>query len=299
LSLGPAASVNPPPHPLQRPDSPAAPKQKVYTYRAGGSLYRMTTTTKSGAGVSRYLRLYRVLSQALAEGQFRPGEPLPSEPRLMQVYGISRSTVRRALARLEAEGRIERKRGSGTFARQHKRQTETFRDFSRVLDGMTGRAAAATSRTIASRHLEAPAFLLDGQPGLGATVLLIRRIRYVGREPVALESAYLPEEIGGALTRRQLGADGGGILQVLAAHGHQSASMEREFAALEADPIAAKSLDLAIGEPVFNVRTLARDRRQHVLAYVDCLYRPDRYEAHAAIEIGDARRHRRGRMRQN
>ena len=50
------------------------------------------------------------------------------------------------------------------------------------------------------------------------------------------------------------------------------------------------ALDLAIGEPVFNVRTLARDRRHRILAYVDCLYRPDRYEAHAAIEIGDRRR---------
>jgi GntR family transcriptional regulator len=259
----------------------------------------MTTTTKSGAGVSRYLRLYRVLSQALADGQFGPGEPLPSEPRIMQVYGISRSTVRRALAQLEAEGRIERKRGSGTFARQQRHQAAASKDFSPVLDGMTARPAAATSRTIASRHLPPPAFLLDEQPGLGETVLLIRRIRYIGREPVVLESAYLPEEIGGGLTRRRLGTDGGGILTVLAAHGHPSASVEREFAALEADPLAADSLDLAIGEAVFNVRTLARDQRNNILAYVDCLYRPDRYEAHAAIDIGDVQRRRRRRERQN
>jgi len=259
----------------------------------------MTTTTKSGAGVSRYLRLYRVLSQALADGQFGPTEALPSEPRLMRVYGISRSTVRRALAQLEAEDRIERKRGSGTFARGQSRQAAAFRDFSPILDGGASRPAAATSRTIASRHLPAPVLLLHEQPGLGETVLLIRRIRYVGREPIVLESAYLPEEIGGGLTRRRLGADGGGILTLLAAHGHPSASVEREFAALEADPLAADSLGLTIGEPVFNVRTLARDRRHRILAYVDCLYRPDRYEAHAAIEIGDARQRRRRREGQN
>jgi len=298
--LAPAGSVNPPTPVSALPDSPAAPKQKVYIYRAGGSLYRMTTTTKSGAGVSRYLRLYRVLSQALADGRYLPEEPLPSEPQLMRVYGISRSTVRRALAQLEAEGRIERKRGSGTFARQQKQQAATPRDFSQVLDDTAAaRSAVATSRTIASRRLAAPAFLLDQQPGLGETVLLIRRIRYIGREPIVLESAYLPEEIGDRLTPRRLGTNGGGILKVLAAHGHQSASVEREFAALEADPLAAESLDLAIGEPVFNVRTLARDRRQHILAYVDSLYRPDRYEAHAAIEIGNARRRRGRRERQN
>jgi GntR family transcriptional regulator len=259
----------------------------------------MTITTKSGAGVSRYLRLYRVLSQALADGQFRSEEPLPSEPTLMKVYGISRSTVRRALAQLEAEGRIERRRGSGTFARQPKLQATAFKDFSAVLDGTAGRAAAATSRTIASRHLPAPPFLLDAQPGLGETVVLIRRIRYVGREPIVLESAYLREEIGSGLTRRRLSADGAGILTMLAAQGHPSAGLEREFAAVEADPLVAANLGLTIGEPVFNVRTLARDRRHRVLAYVDCLYRPDRYEAHAAVEIGHPGRRRRPRERRN
>ena len=92
--------------PILPPESPAQLKQKLYTIHPPG-LSRMTTITKSGAGISRYLRLYRVLSEALAEGRIGAGVPLPSEPRLMRDYGVSRSTVRRALARLEAEGRIE------------------------------------------------------------------------------------------------------------------------------------------------------------------------------------------------
>ena len=276
------------------PDTPVALKQKVYTLQAGA---RMTTTPKSGAGVSRYLRLYIVLSQALAEGRFRAPEPLPSEPRLMREYGISRSTVRRALARLEAEGRIERKRGSGTFAREQRREAAAPRDFSPVLDATARPSAAASSRTIAFEHIATPAFLLGEQPGFGATALLIRQIRYVEREPVVFETAYLPEAIGSGLTRRRLDADRGAILKVLAALGHRSASLEREFAALEADPVAANSLGLAVGAPVFNVRTLARDQRHRILAYVNCLYRPDRYEAHAAIDLGDPRRCRKRERR--
>lgn len=254
----------------------------------------MTTTLKSGAGVSRYLRLYRVLSQALAEGRFGAGAPLPSEPRLMRDYGISRSTVRRALARLEAEGRIQRKRGSGTFARDQRREVCATKDLSPVLDATAGTpaAAAATSRTIAFRHIPTPAFLLGERAGFGAATLLIRQIRYVEREPTVFETAYLPEEMGGELTRRRLDADRGAILAVLAALGHRSATVEREFAALEADPLAANSLGLAVGAPVFNVRALARDSQHRTLAYINCLYRPDRYEAHATIAIGGPKRHR-------
>jgi GntR family transcriptional regulator len=257
----------------------------------------MTITTKSGAGVSRYLRLYSVLSQALAEGKFGPGEPLPSEPRLMRDYGISRSTVRRALGRLEAEGRIERKRGSGTFARERKAESAAPRDLSPALDvaAPASAPATATSRTIAFQHIPTPAFLLGAQPEFGASSLLVRQIRYIGREPMVLQTAYLPEEIGGGLTRQRFGAEGGAILTVLATLGHRSSRLEREFAALEADPLAADSLGLAVGAPVFNVRTLARDLEQRILAYVNCLYRPDRYEAHAAFEIGDAARHRKGK----
>ena len=260
---------------------------------------RMTTTTKSGAGVSRYLRLYRVLSQALAEGRFAAGQALPSEPRLMRDYRVSRSTVRRALARLEAEGRIERKRGSGTFARERKGSAATPRDLSSVLNGGARSPVAATRRTIAVQRVPTPPFLQSERPGFGATTLLVRQIRYVEREPVVLETAYLPEEIGSGLSGEKLddniGVPGGTILSVLAAHGHHSSTLEREFAALAADPLTATSLGIAVGSPVFNVRTLARDVQHRIVAYVSCVYRPDRYEAHATLEIGRPKPNRTGK----
>src|SRR6185312_60907 len=145
IVLGARRGCQPPARSPLPSRSPVQPKQKVYTIQPPG-LPRMTTITKSGAGVSRYLRLYRVLSQALAEGRFGAGAPLPSEPRLMRNYGVSRSTVRRALGRLEAEGRIERKRGSGTFARMRRAETAAPRDLSHVLDATSSAPAAASSR---------------------------------------------------------------------------------------------------------------------------------------------------------
>jgi DNA-binding GntR family transcriptional regulator len=77
----------------------------------------------SRVGVTRHLQIYALLMQELAAGGFKPKEALPSEPALVNRYGVSRTTVRRALARLEREGKILRKRGSGTFVRRAKETT--------------------------------------------------------------------------------------------------------------------------------------------------------------------------------
>ena len=253
----------------------------------------MTTKPNKGAGVSRYLRLYSVLSQALAEGRFDTGQPMPSEPQLMKDYAVSRSTVRRALARLEAEGRILRRRGSGTYARGGRGPATA--EHSPMLAGTAGLPAGTTRRTIAFEHVSTPGFLQGEQPAFGDTALLIRQIRYLQREPVVLASAYLPQEVGARLARRDLDARAGAILPLLATLGYHSSSLEREFAAQPADPLAANSLGLAIGAPVLNVRAIARDPRGRILAYINFSYRPDRYEARTSIEVRDSSRYHTGK----
>lgn len=251
----------------------------------------MTTRLNNGAGVSRYLRLHSVLSQALAEGRIGAREPLPSEPRLMREYGVSRSTVRRALARLEAEGRIVRRRGSGTYARDPGRAAVPT-DLPPALDGTADLPAITANRTLAFERIQTPGFLAGEQPGFADATLLIRRIGYVRREPVVLEAAYLPDAIAQRLTRRRLSSGGGAILSILASLGHRNTTLEREFAALPADPLAANSLGLAVGAPILNVRTVARDSQHRILAYINLFYRPDRYEARTAIELQGQRRNR-------
>lgn len=51
--------------------------------------------------------------------EFSGGGRLPSEPEIASEYGVSRGTVRDALAVLEREGAIFRRRGSGTYANQY------------------------------------------------------------------------------------------------------------------------------------------------------------------------------------
>jgi GntR family histidine utilization transcriptional repressor len=52
--------------------------------------------------------------QHIASGEWKPGDPVPSEAALIEQFGVSRMTANRALRELAAEGLVTRVQGSGT-----------------------------------------------------------------------------------------------------------------------------------------------------------------------------------------
>lgn len=67
-----------------------------------------------------YFQLAELLEQEIARGRWEAGARLPSEPELCEQYGLSRTTVRQALGRLEQRSLIERLKGQGTFVRRER-----------------------------------------------------------------------------------------------------------------------------------------------------------------------------------
>jgi DNA-binding GntR family transcriptional regulator len=65
----------------------------------------------------RYRQIASDLTAAIASGALAPGELLPSEATLVQRHGVSRGTVRRALAELESAGLVESRQGHGRRVR--------------------------------------------------------------------------------------------------------------------------------------------------------------------------------------
>ena len=58
----------------------------------------------------------------IASGQLKSGDKLPSEPRLIEQLGVSRTVIREAVACLKADGLAESKHGVGVFIRSPKKQ---------------------------------------------------------------------------------------------------------------------------------------------------------------------------------
>jgi len=66
------------------------------------------------SGVPAWRQLADALRDRIAAGEWPPGARLPSETRLTQEYALGRTTVRRAVAALRAEGVVEVQHGWGT-----------------------------------------------------------------------------------------------------------------------------------------------------------------------------------------
>ena len=67
------------------------------------------------AGLPIHQQLKEILKSKIKQGEFKPGDRLPTEYELCEEYAISRAPVRQALAGLANEGFLHRQQGRGTF----------------------------------------------------------------------------------------------------------------------------------------------------------------------------------------
>ena len=62
-----------------------------------------------------YAKIEETIATEIAQGEYRPGDQLPTEDELLQRFQVSRITVRRAIQNLVSRGLLEIRRGLGTF----------------------------------------------------------------------------------------------------------------------------------------------------------------------------------------
>jgi DNA-binding LacI/PurR family transcriptional regulator len=86
--------------------------------REGGTTKLMTEQTERAGHIPIHRQIADRLAEAIAQGDYPPGSPLPSEARLVRELGVSRGTVRHALSTLNSRGLTEAVPSRGTFVRR-------------------------------------------------------------------------------------------------------------------------------------------------------------------------------------
>src|SRR5438876_10924833 len=141
-------------------------------------------------GTPAYKRIQSAILKRIERGHLKPGDVVDSERELAKIHHVSLMTARHALAVLEREGVVERRRGSGTFVAPPKIH---FNKLMSYTEHMSSRGLAPRSRVLSAKLIDHQ-MEIAARLGLPATSSLVKidRLRLTGEEPFALETVYLP-----------------------------------------------------------------------------------------------------------
>lgn len=138
-----------------------------------------------------YDQIERNLRDLVINGHLKPGEAVPGEWDLAELYGVSRLTVRRALDDLVRQNWLEKKHGVGTFVRQPVMATIADSKLS-FTEQMRSIGREPSSRCIGQQTVPATDKISRAlQIETGSPVLEITRVRLADNVPILLETACL------------------------------------------------------------------------------------------------------------
>jgi GntR family transcriptional regulator len=230
--------------------------------------------SKARSAIPAYQRIQSTIQKRIDAGQLRPGDPVSSERDLAKLHNVSLMTARHALASLEREGIVERRRGVGTFVSAPKIH---FNKLMSYTEQMAARSLVAASKIIYAK-------MIDSEPDVAARLSLpatgqmikLERLRHASDEPFALETCYLsaadfPGLLSAPLQRDSLFA----ILE--RNYDVKLGYADEEIDATPADPRTAELLKVPRREPLLRIRQIIYSTKGKVVMYVLGIYRSDRH----------------------
>jgi GntR family transcriptional regulator len=229
---------------------------------------------KQHSAIPAYQRIQSSIRKRIDAGQLRPGDPVTSERDLAKLHEVSLMTARHALAYLEREGIVERRRGIGTFVAEPKIH---FNKLMSYTEQMAARSLVAASKILFGK-------IIDDEPDVATrlslapteSIVKLLRLRHASEKPFALETCYVsaaqfPELLSTPLYRDSLFA----ILE--RDYGVKLGYADEEIDATAADPQTSELLDVPRREPLLRIRQLIYSTDGKPLMYVLGIYRSDRH----------------------
>jgi GntR family transcriptional regulator len=221
-----------------------------------------------------YKRIQGSIRKRIEAAELRPGDAVASERELAKIHKVSLMTARHALAGLERDGVVERRRGAGTFVAAPKIH---FNKLMSYTEHMSSRGLTPQSRVLVAKVIEHEAEVA-ARLGLPATSALVKieRLRLTGEEPFAMETCHLPAGEFAELVDAPLGrASLFGTLEH--DYGVELAYADEEVDATAAEAKAAELLQVPHGSPVLRIRQVIYSTKGKATIYVVGLYRSERH----------------------
>ena len=215
-----------------------------------------------------------MLAAEIADGTLALGSQLPTETSLIERFGVSRPTVRKAIQNLAARGVVEIQRGKGTFVTRPK-ITQELTSLTGFVEDMQALGRNPSARVI-EKQVVAADEAVAGHLTLaaGSLVVRIRRLRLADGEPVSFDETYLPREIGEKVITNDLEVE---PIFSLLERKYDMPLVEAEYRleAVSAEPMVAEALGVATGSPLFLIERTSFVAGGRPVDYEKLYYRGD------------------------
>ncbi|GAA1799432.1 GntR family transcriptional regulator [Planosporangium flavigriseum] len=242
------------------------------------------------SGVPAHVQIERWLTDVIGRGDLVPGDRLPREDELAALIGVSRMTLRQALATLESLGTVVRKTGrsGGTFVSEPRIECD-LTGLAGFTEQMRRANVRAGARMVSARTVPAGAAVADAlSVNRGSPVYEVVRVRTARREPLALERAYFPSEPFPDLLSHRLT---GSIYELFTRrYGQEPHTASEILEPVIARPEEAELLAVAPNSPLMLITRTAFTSAGLAVEFARDLFRPDRVRISLQTGIGAAAR---------
>ncbi|MFO7171963.1 MAG: GntR family transcriptional regulator [Bacillota bacterium] len=243
-------------------------------------LRQAARTLDPASPVPIYAQVAAILERYIDEGGLQPGDLFPTEMELMEIFGVSRATVRQAVDRLVQKGRLQRRRGKGTFV-QAPKVTGELPFLMSLTDEMALRGIQVRGQVIRAEWVRpSPEVRAELNLEEGEMVLELERVRWAGDLPLFYSISYLPRWTGLEPTDP---LDGSLYHLLRVKSGIRPATGTLIIEAGAANAEEARWLQMKQGQPVLRNRRVIFDPAGRAIEYVRGTFPADRYQHRLTI----------------
>lgn len=227
-----------------------------------------------------YMQLKEIIIKRIEDGEYLPGEKIPSEREMADTYGVNRMTVKNAISSLVEANILYRVHGKGTFVA--KKETEKVAFYENYTD--TGRGLGAvlkdsgkplTNQTLEKGVIQCRGYLANKLHILkNDDVYVLHRLRSMGTESFALEYCYVPFRLFEDIDSYNF--EHVSLYDYMKSKGHLPVVFSQRLTILKAVQPEARLMKIQEGQPLYYFEYIGKDAKGNVVEYTESYARCDK-----------------------
>ncbi len=155
--------------------------------------------------VPYYYQLEQLLREKIENGEWKPGDVLPSEAELCSTFRVSRTVVRQALNKLCQDGIVYKEKGRGTFVAKPKLQEKFIQRTYGFYQEMKEKGLEVESKILEHELIEPPTRIRTlWKLREGQKVVKTSRLRSVNKELIMFTTTYVRSDLCSGLEKEDL-----------------------------------------------------------------------------------------------